>query len=596
MSQSAEQILQTLSNEQRLTLMRAMGYSMNRTIVIGCKPPQSGKTKEFIIQPTLENIRNDVLTIIMVPSRISLEKQTAERFISETKTLDEDTTFFTAEDEEQDNLSEITYIENEFSENIKHENIGRWDTGIPIKDRLRGPIDTIRKFESKDIRLIIALDNAQGMRKLCSLLAYVDKFKPDQKIHIISDESHGILDFKLTKNEKLTYKKDVKKLQKLIDTKFNSRKCVLPSEFHTRKVINTIWIMSVLRRNLGWNFSGTTATTAPLTINTILRELNFEIITVEGNIPSCYIGYSKIRKMYYDGEYKIAFGKILSIRQNFACVMFHSGRTNICHIEAGISWIKCCKLNGINDSDICFITDNQSGYTIYNSDMDIDKQFSKKTIDEPWKAVMYAQDLYTHVGIFGDIAMAESNTYQKCNTDFNYPITDIVVRKFSPSQSLNKMTSVIQKVGRIFTNDTINMDLQRNIWFYNDGEQNDRQHFENGLKIEACIQKESRTKTLTSLDFKNIKDRVINGLVDINGNEIDLPTSTDEQPQTLLLGVIHVLREFGPMTSRETYNKINQKGWFQNYKDLKAQIVHQLTYKKNSTNFKRISNNRYQLK
>ncbi len=54
---------------------------MNFDVVckIKVKPPQSGKTKDAIIDPMLESICNERLPIIIIPPRLQLQEQLENR-------------------------------------------------------------------------------------------------------------------------------------------------------------------------------------------------------------------------------------------------------------------------------------------------------------------------------------------------------------------------------------------------------------------------------------------------------------------------------------------------------------------------------------
>lgn len=353
--------------------------------------------------------------------------------------------------------------------------------------------------------------------------------------------------------------------------------------------------MDVLSRKRNWTLGGTTATIAPILINRYLGDLDLSIMTDCGNIPDCYKGYHNIRKKYYKTDITTAFSKIISLREDsgFICVMYHSGRTNDSHIRAGLDWINCCKDNDVCDSLIAFMTDNQNGYNIYNSKMEIVKYFSKKDVGEPWMAVEWMQDRYGYTAIFGDISMSESNTYQKCNDEYNVVVTDLVVKPLG-RMPIRNMTSIIQKVGRIYTNDTINTDLDRVIWFYKDSKCNinDRMFFERGMKIEACIQKRSENSNMLDLNYNDINREVKRGLIDLDGNVIEI---TSDEPENVKEGVIEILRESGkPMTSREIYGEMVRKGWFSKYSVLYEQVCNILTHKRSRHIFQR-NNNKYKL-
>jgi phosphoribosyl-AMP cyclohydrolase len=500
-----------------------------KNINIGVKPPQSGKTKEFIINPTLENIMKGILPIIIVPSRISLEKQTTQRFIDETfeDEDEDDDSFYTVMDEEEEDFENLVGLKRDFinnAKNIKEEHVGRFDTGIPKEFRLEDPKDVMKKYKNGDIRLIIVLDNSQGIKKLCSLLHYINAKIPDQGVAIIVDEIHNILNLKFTKDEQEDYMEELDMLKSNLERLYSRKGFVKPKNFHQRKVINMLWMIDTLKRKNNWTFNGTTATTTPIVVNKYIRNLGLSINTVHGNIPETYYGYEKMKKMYYKGDISMAFSKIIIFRENvgFVCVMFHSGRYNDCHTGAGNCWIDTCIDNNINWQLIAYMTDNQHGYNIYDGKKRLVNHFPKDKVDEPWKVVEYMQERYNYTGIFGDISMSESNTYQKCNEEHNVIITDLVVKDLE-KQPIKKMTSIIQKVGRIFTNDTINTDFERVLWFYRNSKKNanDKVFYEVGMKIEACIQTRSREVNMLELDYNNIKREVKRGNIGLDGKIIE---------------------------------------------------------------------------
>lgn len=192
----------------------------------------------------MRNIKNGILPIIIVPSRISLEKQTTQRFVDETQYDEDDDDFFSFDDEDdEDEYKELENMKKNFldnSKNIKEHHIGRFDTGIPKKQRLGNPKDIMEKYKNGDVRLIIVLDNSQGIKKLCSLLSYIDVKHPRQSVSIIVDEIHNLLNLKFTTDEAGSYRDELYILKSTVRTVYNRFDFVKPNNFHNRKVINTL--------------------------------------------------------------------------------------------------------------------------------------------------------------------------------------------------------------------------------------------------------------------------------------------------------------------------------------------------------------------
>lgn len=391
----------------------------DKTIYIGTKPPQSGKTKEFIIDPTLSNIRNNIFTIIVVPSRIALEKQLVHRL---TRDSGKDKSFF-----------------------------GRYDTGIPPKDRLGSPGDVLRDFKSKKLGVVIVLNNAQGIKKLNELLVSI--IETSEPLHIIMDEAHSVLGS--------------------MDS-----------------------ILQKYREMDFWCLTGTTAT-----LTGIPRDLDVDIKAIRGVIPSGYIGYPDVSKCIYKKTLDDAFRKIIFQRKGLdkTIVMSHVGHSNEQHNRAGNLWLDTCINSGI--AQCCYITDNQDGYSIWTP-LGLIARYKKNQFDEPWNVL--EQINYTHIGIFGDVSMAESNTYQKCDENHNVYISDLVV--CSNKYNLDTTFKLIQKVGRLFTNDTVNKNFIRSLWF---PDEDTRKRLDQGFEYELRVQDKAIKQSLNSLNYKFLRKQVI---------------------------------------------------------------------------------------
>lgn len=548
-------------NEILLEVFRFRGINLNQVyldkrFIIGHKPCQSGKTGKYIIEPTINNIKNKVLTIIILPSSLSNIEQTYSRFINRyieesdsdseeefeensncesDNTLTDDDSFVTSLETDED-IKEINKLQTRIvtkTTQITSKNIGRWDTGVSAKNRLKDADNTMEKIEKGDINIIIALQNSLGIAKLCSLLAYISLYHPTKKLHIISDEAHGFLNMNIKDNQ-LENNSIVEKINNDIKFYTETKKFPRHTEFRENMACNIYWILTKLNNNHFWTYSGTTATLHNITKNNAIKYLELDIGIETEDVSDKYIGYEKCaKKIYRDNNLSVIFDRVIDRRESFAIVMCHSGFKMINHNNTGYEWCKACLEAGINKKKICFITDNSLGYNIYNYKSLIVKSFKKNEVAEPWQIIKIAKENYTHIGVFGDTSMTESNTYQKCDEENDIFLTDLIllplgVKNIKPSDTSN----IIQKIGRIFGYDCREdqRDFKRTIWMFKNNEigANDKKTLEDGFKYDSYTRNYGISNNITQLDPNIVNRKIISGLIDSNGNETNSNDYTDD--------------------------------------------------------------------
>lgn len=401
------------------------------------KPPQSGKTKDAIIEPMKKSLSLGRVPVIILPSRIQLQKQTTKRLIDEGMGLSE-------------------------------ANIGRFDTGTRSRNDWRDALD---KLSRGTLRVLIVLNNSSGMVKLLRVIS-----KSDKLFDIIIDEIHGFFNVDYQEpNEKPFWANE-----SLTDIDVSTRMSILFGLLRTRE----------------HTLSGTTATVSYVAQSKLMKEFDLVPIVVKLRVPDCYQGYDNIPKKIYSKSLRECLNNIIAHNPQGTITMCHVDRKQEKHYETADWWIDLCLANGVPRSKVLSIVDNGDGYTLFNW-AKVMKKYDKSKTSEPWRLLdAYKNKFgYTHIGIFGDRCMSESNTYQKCSGDINCPINDLVVAPFN--HSLDNMTIMIQKIGRIFGNDTIGGN-RRTIWFpkgYKD-------KLDMGLRLDELIQSECN---LAKVNYHRIK-------------------------------------------------------------------------------------------
>lgn len=467
------------------------------TFPVYVKPPQSGKTQDAIIRPMEESLKNGRIPVVIIPSRIQLQKQLTKRLLEEFSN-------------EEDDLG-VQKIMNMV--NLSPRNIGRFDTGN-VGNRLSGARHALRLLETGDVKAFVVLNNASGMNKLLCTMAQSKK-----KFDIIVDEIHGFMNVSVDSDFDREESKFLINNQFLDPLRFHQeRKKILEhTKINTDPVTRLVTLFHLIREN-NHSFSGCTATVSYIVQSPLINILDLDPRVIQLNIPECYYGYERVEKKTYQGGYKDA---ILKVIQN--CVFFEKTTTTMCHVdrkqskhtEAAYFWIDTCLDEGVDPHKILSIIDNGDGYSLYNYQK-ILKQYQKSRTSEPWRLVnAYRRFGYDFIGIFGDRCMSESNTYQKCNGDINCPINDMIVVPFQTK--LNDMTTMIQKIGRIFGNDTIGGN-RRIIWFPQSEGESYREKLEKGLALDYHIQNES---TLKRVNFKRVMKLARSGKLDQNGDIVE---------------------------------------------------------------------------
>ena len=407
------------------------------------KPPQSGKTRDAIIEPMKKSLARGRIPVVVLPSRIQLQKQTTRRLIDEQMGLTE-------------------------------QNIGRFDTGVRNRNSSSECVEGISKGS---LRALVVLNNSSGITKLIYTMV-----KSEKKFDIIVDEIHGFfnMDFREPNEEPFWEKLREGKTIKLDPSTRMS-------------------ILFGLIRSKEFTFSGTTATVSYIAQSKLMKELDLVPLVVKLKTPECYLGYDQIPKKIYSGDFRDCLRSIIRNNPLGTVTMCHVDRKQETHYQVAELWIDSCLADGVSRDNILALVDNGDGYTLFNW-AKIVKNYDKSKTSEPWKIIdTYKNKFnYTHIGIFGDRCMSESNTYQKCVGDTNCPINDLVVVPFN--HSLDNMTIMIQKIGRIFGNDTIGGN-RRTIWF----PRGYKSRVELGLHFDELIQNECN---LARVNLRAIRKRV----------------------------------------------------------------------------------------
>jgi hypothetical protein len=466
------------------------------------KDPQAGKTHDCIVTRCVLSYNRGRIPIVITPSKIALSEQTGGRIVEGVNELF---------------LQDIANLD-DFQRNLikkdlkcfKDGEIGRWDTGCTGKGKLSGDIKKdIKKIRDGDIKALVVLNNKAGINKLVVLLAYM----PEDKFDIIIDEAHSIL--------------NIGKLSRTFDFHYNSFNNMIQQFPEENPISYTdvpfdqsgriMWILKqFLERNGGISLIGCTATVSYLTQNETLKDIGIEFPVIQMNIPECYIGYKKCEKKIYRDNIEDAFIEIVQQEKNGTTLMLHSGHKQTCHYKSCETWVKCCKDTGIEHNKVGAMTDNSEGYSLYDSDMKLLERVKKNGIfTEPWEAVEKFKKRFSYLGIFGDICMGESNTYQKCTEEVNCPINHMIMRGID-GVAYKDLTKIIQKSGRLFGNDTSKKNNKRTIWFSSEKEQ---KKYEHGFKLDKHLQ--NKGLSLSAIIFKDENKIVKKGNFDLDGKKIE---------------------------------------------------------------------------
>ena len=459
------------------------------------KPPQSGKTQDAIIRPMEESFRQGRIPVIIIPSRIQLQKQITKRLLGE---------FVNHNNTNVEKIINMT--------SLSSNKIGRFDTGN-VGNRLSGSIEALKKLSDDSIKTFVVLNNKAGITKLLCTMAQSDK-----KFDIIVDEIHGFFNVSLGDT-------DIEELQFSINTQFwnvlefsrNRKKQLNDRKIKLDSLERIFTLFQIIRRG-NHKFSGCTATVSYISQSPLVKLLNLDPRIIQLNIPDCYYGYERIQKESYEGSYKVAINHILDdiVQTNKSTtVMCHVNRKQQTHTEAAFYWIDTCLEKGIDKLRILAMIDNGDGYRFYDHRKNT-LLIEKINVSEPWRIINKLKCKgYDVIGIFGDHCMSESNTYQKCSDDVNCPINHLIVVPFN--HSIEKMTVMIQKIGRIFGNDTLG-EATRTIWFPECEGESYQTKIEKGLSLDYHIQKES---TLRRVNFKRVVKLAKSGRLDQYGNIIE---------------------------------------------------------------------------
>jgi len=593
-----EQIAQLqarLAEMETNELQQAYEPSEEPKCVIKVKDCQGGKSNDVIVAPSFVSVKAGRLVVIILPSRIALERQLTGR-------LQEGVI-----EESIDDIVGLNTIQRDILKEddtvLKENEIGRFDGGIKIKDgRLTTTKTTLPKIRNNNIKVLIVLNNPQGMKKLISIISSFNH--TDKPIDFIVDEAHGVFNIKLDNNEYLQtrFQNQNMTIQNIISNG------LLPEakDIFLENGERIAWILNKIQNNQRWSITGTTATTSYIAQNEYLRNTDILFPVQIMNTPSCYKGFSSLNRKLYSQTLGIgdAFDKIIKQDKSKGgtIVMCHVGRKNSQHHEAGRKWGKICRENGLKKKQIAIITDNQNGYTFYDYKMRVKQVFPKNGIfNEPWQVVHRIQQERPFIGIFGDTSMSESNSYQKCTKDVNCFIGHMIVMSFK--YQMKDMTKLIQKIERICCNNTSGQENLQHLWTPEGSEriqQNIYTKIINAKALEKAIQKEAEGTSLTRVRYKRLERLAIKGRLTINGElteeEKDRRNrnseSLEEEPETVLEGIIIILRENNEsMTGAEICEEMNEREWFQTYQGLKAQIIHNLTHINTRDNFQQDRSN-----
>jgi hypothetical protein len=484
------------------------------------KDPQAGKTHDCIVTRCVLSYNRGRIPIVITPSKIALSEQTGGRIVEGVNEL-----FL----QDITNLNDIqkNLIKNDLK-CFKDGEIGRWDTGSTGKGKLSGNTKKdIKKIRDGDIKALVVLNNKAGISKLNVLLAYMT----DKKFDIIIDEAHSILNIG-TLSGRFDFQYDY--FNNMINScPENGDNLVQYGEVPFDQSGRIMYILKqFLERNGGISLIGCTATVSYLTQNKTLKDIGIEFPVIQMNIPECYIGYKKCEKKIYRDNIEDAFIEIVQQEKNGTTLMLHSGHKQTCHYKSCETWVKCCKDTGIEHNKVGAMTDNSEGYSLYDSHMKLVERIKKngkidnKVLTEPWQAVEKFKKRFSYLGIFGDICMGESNTYQKCTEEVNCPINHMIMRGID-GVAYKDLTKIIQKSGRLFGNDTSKKNNKRTIWFSSEKEQ---KKYEHGFKLDKHLQ--NKGLSLSAIIFKDENKIVKKGNFDLDGKEIETVQRGPNDPDT----------------------------------------------------------------
>lgn len=423
-------------------------------------PFQSGKTNKAIIEPTIRAISEGTIPIILLPNRIAIQLQTSGR------------------------LTQWDTIRN-LADNIRPyaSQIGRFDTGTPLRNRLRSAEDAVTKVRQGAVRILVVLGNKLGTSLLCGFLHLAMRQLPEKKFHIIVDEVHSVLVFNSNAARRLPG------ICRMLETSQDPVSVFRMGNTQT----NIAWLLQTYRDNPAIDISATTATISNIVRCKELR--NLAIRTEIGTPPECYVGYEDLKKeTYATGFVEDAFGKIVS-REGRVVVMCHSGKYVRDHNTIGETFLAICTRRRPG-AKVGYLTDNSRGYLVH--DADGYRKYAKTSVSEPWEIVAGMQNDYDVIGIFGDTCMSQSNTYQK--PDRGVVLTDLVVLPIPPHRSANKLSTELQKIGRICCNDALRR--VRTLWFPDDEVTQGK--IEHALRYESALQEATVTTSYGDVNHRRI--------------------------------------------------------------------------------------------
>lgn len=241
-------------------------------------------------------------------------------------------------------------------------------------------------------------------------------------------------------------------------------------------------------RNSKLDVTGVTATAVPVKREDIT--MNCEIIEA----PDCYIGYNDIHKEIYRPSDGDIFERIIRERETGTVTICHAGFRKSQHQNAADNWLDLCQQAGKQGAAIIINSEGVSAETTDNEPV------QTRGYGELWELVHRVRQSYPYLGIFGDQCMKESITFQKCTTEVNSPVNDIVVVK-DMTVSMVNCTGLIQKIGRICGNDTSGEDNQRTIWMT----EKIQESLVKGFMLEDIVQ--SNAHSTLNADIEYVKER-----------------------------------------------------------------------------------------
>lgn len=375
-----------------------------KEITIFTKPTQSGKTNDAIINPTIKNVSSGAIQIVIIPSRITLQRQLFTRFLKS---------------------------------GIQKDEIVLFDTGVSHNERVHSFKEIL---DNQKVKIIIVLGNHSGLLKLINLVLNSKK-----KFSMVIDEIHNFLNFKVNK--------EIFEIKWELFTNFaNTQKTKnvpveLNMEFTFGEKIYFLMRHFTIKQ---FSITGTTATVSYISqCDSFHEEFKFKIQHLE--TPKDYISFDNIKVSNYD-NFEDILKHILMNNLPKCSILSHVGRTTQEHLNAKDLFFNV--LNYVYEQVLpedfpkgVALISNTNGYQIYTS-KDNHVIIKKGDVSEMWVIHNELRKNNDYIFIIGDRCISESITVQKTDEIVNCPVEHYI---YVPPKkvSYSKGTQIIQKIGRM---------------------------------------------------------------------------------------------------------------------------------------------------